>query len=307
MRLNIRLVECFQAVITMGTVTAAAELLNTSQSAVSRSIQQFEGAIGMKLFERRLGRLFPTAAALLLHEDVKKAFLGLDHIQRAAANLKSFESGSISVASVPAFSEGLVSRATSSFSRHHTSVSIAIETQISADIAELVSTQRFDLGLCAYDMHPSAVHAEPFAEAEEVCVLPVDHALANRDIIYPKDLHGLRFIFLGGNDPYRFRLDKVFDESGFVRKLVIETRNSASACSLVALGAGVSIVNPFTASEFIDRGLVLRRFSAALPFRATLLRPKFKPTSPLVDLFIKHLHEARDATLALAQAALRAS
>jgi DNA-binding transcriptional LysR family regulator len=94
--------------MTVGTVTAAADMLNTSQPAVSRSIQQMEVAIGLKLFRRDKGRLLPTAQALALHDEVKKSFLGLENICRAAANLRSFQSGSVSIVCAPAFSQGFI-------------------------------------------------------------------------------------------------------------------------------------------------------------------------------------------------------
>lgn len=304
MRLNSRQVECFQALMTVGTVTAAADMLNTSQPAVSRSIQQMEAAIGLKLFTRDKGRLLPTAQALALYEEVKKSFLGLENIRRAAVNLKSLQSGSVSIVCAPAFSQGFIADVASRFVEKYRSVSLTIETEMSPTIAEWVSAQRFDLGLAAYVVAPSATDAELFAAPPEVCVLPVYHPLSGRDIIHPQDLKGSRFIFLGGNDPYRYRLDKVFERAGVNRDLVIEARNSATACAMVLKGVGIAIVNPFTAMDYLESGLVLRRFAEALPFTTTLLRAKFRPTSPLVDLFVAQLHETRDRFLATAETEL---
>lgn len=298
MRLNVRLVECFQAVMSVGTVTAAADMLHTSQPAVSRAIHQLESALSLKLFERDKGRLIPTAQAIALYDEVKKAFLGLDHIVRVAANLRSYQSGTVSIVCSPAFSNGFISEVASRFLEKHQSVSVTIETHIASTIAELISAQRFDLGLAGYALSPPASDVEEFTDANEVCVLPPGHALGEKKVITPSCLAGSKFIFLGGSDPYRFRLDKVFQSAGIDRDLVIETRNTATACSLVLNGAGVSIVNPFTAVEYLDAGLLIRPFSAALPFTTTLLRAKFRPTSPLVELFVEELKQTRDAYLA---------
>ena len=304
MRLNPRQVECFQAIMTVGTVTAAADMLNTSQPAVSRSIQQLEAAIGLKLFERAKGRLLPTAQALALYDEVKKSFHGLESIRRVAANLRSFQSGNVSIVCAPAFSQGFIADVASRFVEKYRSVSLTIETEMSPTIAEWVSAQRFDLGLAAYVIEPAATEVELFADPAEVCVFPAYHPLADRHVIYPQDLKGTRFIFLGGNDPYRYRLDKVFERAGVKRDLMIETRNSSTACAMVLKGGGVAIVNPFTAIDYLESGLVLRRFSESLPFTTTLLRAKLRPTSPLVDLFVGQLHETRDRFLASADAVL---
>ena len=304
MKLNTRLVECFRAVMTVGTVTAAADMLNTSQPAVSRSIQQLESALGLKLFERDKGRLIPTVQALSFFEEVEKSFIGLEHLVRVAANLRSYQSGSVSVVCSAAFANGFISRAAAGFAEHHRSLSLTVETQLASTIAELVSTQRFDLGLAAYWVAPPGADAELFCDADEVCILPSGHPLAASPVVTPEDLRGTRFVFLSGNDPYRIRLDKVFEGAGVERNLVIETRNTSTACLLVQQGAGVSVVNRLTAVEYLASGLMMRRFSASLPFTTTLLRARFRAPSPVVDLFVRELYAVRDDHLQLAERAL---
>jgi DNA-binding transcriptional LysR family regulator len=188
--------------------------------------------------------------------------------------------------------------------QQHGSVSLTIETHIASTIAELVSAQRFDLGLAAYSMAPPATDAESFCEADEVCVLPRTHPLAMQPLVTPHMLAGAKFVFLGGNDPYRYRLDNIFEKAGIERDLIIETRNTSTACSLVLAGAGISIVNRLTAVEYLGAGLIMRRFSVGLPFNTTLLRPKFRPSSPIVDLFVQELRATRDHCLAMAEHAL---
>ncbi len=297
-RLNVRHVECFRTVMSVGTVTAAAEVLHTSQPAISRSIQQFEDAIGLRLFDRVRGRLVPTAHAQSLYDEVRKTFLGLDHISRVAAHLKSFQSGNISIVCAPMFSHEFIAEVARRFLAQHRFVSLSIDIQRSAVIGELLNAQRFDLGLAAYPLAPPGAVAETFAEPEEVCVLPPGHPLAAREIIRPSDLAEIPFIFVGSGNPYRYRLDKIFEDALVKRRLVIETANYASLCSMVLKGAGAGIVNLFTALEFVDRGLVIRPFVEKLPFTTTLLQAKHRPSSPLVELFIEQLKMARDDYIA---------
>lgn len=304
MRLNVRLVECFNAVMTVGTVTAAAAMLNTSQPAVSRSIKQLESATGLTLFQREKGRLIPTAHALAFFEAVKKSFSGLDHLSRVAAGLRGHQSGSVSIVCAPVFSYGFAADAANQFLQKYESVSLSVETQLSPTIGEWMAAQRFDIGIARFQTSPGTVSASIFAESDEVCVLPPNHPLAKRDVITPENLRGSRFIFLGDKDPYRFRLDNLLDRANIERSLVVETPHSASACSMVLKGVGVAIVNPFTAVDFLSAGLVMRRFSVKLPFTTMLLRARHRPSSPLVELFINELFAARDRYLEVAAKAL---
>ncbi|MCG8542959.1 MAG: LysR family transcriptional regulator, partial [Alphaproteobacteria bacterium] len=64
LKLNLRQLEVFHAVITMGSATEAAKLLNTTQPAVSKMIANTEEIIGFDLFKRVNRRLMPTPEAL---------------------------------------------------------------------------------------------------------------------------------------------------------------------------------------------------------------------------------------------------
>jgi len=57
---NLKSLECFRAIITSGSATAAAQQLGLTQPAVSRLLGLLEASVGFELFHRRKGRLVPT-------------------------------------------------------------------------------------------------------------------------------------------------------------------------------------------------------------------------------------------------------
>ena len=73
-RASIREYEVLRAMITSGTVTSAAHTLGISQPAVSRLLTQLETKMGVTLFERRSGRLRPTAEAIRLNGQLDRLF-----------------------------------------------------------------------------------------------------------------------------------------------------------------------------------------------------------------------------------------
>jgi len=150
----------------------------------------------------------------------------------------------------------------------------------------------------AYDLTSLGAEHETFCAPREICVMASDHPLATRQSIDPADLEGVSSIFMINYDPYRKRLDRIFENAGVQRRLVIETSNSAAACAMALRGSGVAIVNPLTALDYVDSGLVMRRFSAGEPFHSTLLRARHRPSSPLIDLFVAQLKSVRDDYLA---------
>ena len=74
-------IEAFSEVVACGSVSAAAKKLGVSQPAVSQLIKKLEEAVGVPLFVRRNGLIFPTDRAGSLRDDVEQLLVQLDKIQ----------------------------------------------------------------------------------------------------------------------------------------------------------------------------------------------------------------------------------
>lgn len=280
-----RHIEVFRAIMRSGSVTGAASLLYTSQPTISRELARLESLLGFALFDRIHGRLHPTARALMLYEEVQRAYIGLERVVETAHSLREFTSGQLSLICVPAFAQSLLPAACRRFLAAHPQASIAITPQESPLLEEWLSAQRHDLGLTEHASAPPGTDLEMLLEADEVCVLPEGHALLAKPVLTPADFTDEPFISLSPTDPYRVAQDEIFQEHGIRRRLVLETQSAASVCSLVRQGLGVAIVNPLTALDYADRGLALRTLAVSIPFRVSVVRPHFRPSTPLTDAF----------------------
>ncbi|MDI3441685.1 LysR family transcriptional regulator [Erwinia sp. V90_4] len=289
--ISLRHIEIFHAVITTGNLTEAAALLHTSQPTVSRELARFEQLTGLQLFERVRGRLQPTAQGLHLFEEVQRSWYGLDRIVSAAEGLRQFRQGELSLACLPVFSQSLLPLLCQPFMQRYPDLSLNIIPQESPLLEEWLSAQRYDLGLTETTHTPAGTERSALFTADEVCVLPADHPLAQRAVLSPADFNGQNYISLSRTDSYRQILDGIFAEHGVQRRMVMETHSAASVCSMVKAGIGVSIVNPLTALDYADSGVTIRRFSIAVPFTVSLIRPRHRPASALVDAFSQHLHQ----------------
>ena len=65
--MRLRQIEVFRAVMLAGTVSGAARLLNVTHPAVTNVLLHTEDELGIKLFERIKGRLYPTAEGRALY------------------------------------------------------------------------------------------------------------------------------------------------------------------------------------------------------------------------------------------------
>src|ERR1700730_9321226 len=101
-----------------GTTIAAANMLNTTQPSISRSLAQMQAATKLKLFELDRGRLRSTPEAGMLFEAVQRNFLGLETIEETVALLRRSGIGRLRVACTPALGMSLMPAISANFRQH---------------------------------------------------------------------------------------------------------------------------------------------------------------------------------------------
>ena len=87
MKLNLRQIEVFRAIMLSGSISGASKLLFVSQPAVSRLIAYTEQRLGLMLFQRIKGRLYPTPEARRLFVEVTALYQNVQRVNEVADNL----------------------------------------------------------------------------------------------------------------------------------------------------------------------------------------------------------------------------
>lgn len=293
--MNFRQVEAFHAVMITGSASRAADLLQVTQPAISRSILELEKTNGFKLFDRVRGRLVPTAEGQLFFRDVESTFQGLERLRISAARIRDFGTGDIRVASLAAMGSTLVPHALRLFRRTHPSIAVTLQVGASSTVRELVMSSRFDVGLAADEIDVAGLEHQLFATPKAVCAMANGHRLCERKVITPEDLQDEAFIALSPEDTVRRNLEKVFQANSVRPKVVAETPNSSTVCALAMEGLGVGLVNPYATDGYAARGVTFRPFSAAVHFRTLLIFRPDLPKSRIVRDLAACLLEARNA------------
>jgi DNA-binding transcriptional LysR family regulator len=293
--MNLREIEAFRAVMLCGTASRAAEMLNISQPAVTKAIQALERSIHFALFERTKGRLVPTPEGQIFFREVEQSFVGLARLQTAAARIRDFGSGEIRIACLSAFSTSIAPLAIAQFQARHPKVAITFQVASSSSIRDLVAAGQFDIGLAADEIDTTGVEARHFAETTAMIALPPKHPLCDQAVIRPKHLDGHAFVALAPEDTTRREADALFESAGSKPRVVIETPYSTTICAFVVQGLGCGLVDPVTASGYIERGLVLRPFAPKVRFRVLMLFPPGRQKSVLLRDCVKAFQDARRA------------
>lgn len=289
MKLTMTQIEAFSAVLAVGTATGAANILNTSQPSVSRSIKQLEDATGLRLFDRSKGGFLPTPAAAELSAVIEDSYLGMSEIRRAAEAIRKRETKQIRIACLPAFSNMFLADVISMLMERYPALSVSVQPLLSKEVHSAVHKGLIDIGIAAYEVDDPNLSVHRYTTMSEVVLMQLSDPLAEERMIRPQHFSGKNLILLSTFDPYRIRIDNLLASENVYPSRTLEAETSSGACALVACGMGVAIVNPITALEYLDRGLVMRPFSHDLPFVTTVVSAKIGSQPRLVREFEKTL------------------
>ena len=123
----------------------AAKKLNLSQSALSRSIQQLEKLLGVKLFTRSVKKTTLTAYGEALLPRAVNMINSLNDVHQMLDNLKGLEAGEFRVGFGAAYAELMAARSIGYFSTRYPGVNIHIELGRFTELVEHLNSGEIDL------------------------------------------------------------------------------------------------------------------------------------------------------------------
>ncbi len=287
--MNIRQVEVFKAVMDASSITGAAAKLHVSQPSISKHIKLLEAALGLDLFHRTGNQLVPTAEAVSLHDQIRRMYHDIDHLDRFASGLKHHAHGEITVAAMPLMAQRWLPDVVGDFLSRHDKVSIALPVRSSRWINDAIANASVDFGLGLAMDEPAGEVREHLLSLPLVCVLPPAHPLGRRDEITPLDLEDENLITLSNFDHWRFAVETALDEHQISPRRRVDTFTTQVACELALKGVGIAIVDGLTALDYAHADLAIRRFTPEVTFDVFLLKSQFRRSSALVDRFAEEI------------------
>jgi DNA-binding transcriptional LysR family regulator len=286
--LNLRQIEAFKAVIEIGSISSAAQMIHISQPAMSKLIAHFEADTGLKLFDRVKGRLAPTESGMRLYEEVGRVFDGVRQIEKAAEAIRRQERRQLAVGVLPALSGEFIQRVLMDLLKQRPNVMCSVQSLGSQWIVDWVIARKLDVGLVAVGFDNPYVSFEPLMEHPLVCIMPLGHPLAAKSLIEPKDLDQVPFVSFLPDSYTGRRVGELFEAYGVSAQIVFVSNIAPTLCEFVAAGLGVSLVHPLMASA-LEQRVVVRRFEPAIPYKYQLCRNADNRNAQLVDAFAQDL------------------
>lgn len=290
--MNLRHIEVFHAVYRAGSISAAARALNVSQPSVSKVLKHAESRVGFPLFRLVKGRLAPTDEAHALFRDVDEIYGRIESLRETVRNLQAGGEGHIRLAVLPSLGLSVAPKAVAQFRLRHPGATFTLQTLHNEDILRALYERKSDLAV-AYDapLHPRLAHTK-IGRGELVLLYRREEMPDAPPRLSIDAFRGRDMISLAGSGPVgALYASEILQQDVTVREtIVVQTYYVAAA--LVRHGAGVAVVDEFTARANLGPDLDFRPLEQAATFGVHCIFLEDRPLSKMTRAFVSTLQSA---------------
>jgi len=255
LRLDLRHYETIVAIVDHSTMTAAAQQLSISQSAMSYRLAEAEKRLGALLFSRSPDRrLTPTGHGLAVYQAASRAISELQRIENSVVVASSAVEATIRIGVggyeayhwFPAFLDRL----------RRERPEIELDLVVTGDsIESALGARTVDLVIA-----PGAPEGDlalvPVVDDELVVVCALGHPLAAATSLDAGDLADETVLTYNAHPSPGFEYERFVRPSEVTPRIVRVVRQTSAIIELVAAGVGVSILSRWAISPSVDAGRV---------------------------------------------------
>ncbi len=257
--MRLRHIEVFHAVMQAGTISGAAQLLYISQPAVTKVLQHCELQLGLPLFDRIKGKLYPTPEARKLFVEVDRLNRDLQSVRRMASSLKDKPEQTVRMVSTPTLAMSVVPTALTTWRTKYPDVRCKLSTHHTPEIVSALLLGEADFALSLHDPKNPSIGVESLALGCMSVIAPAgtwSAKLAGTPVHVselPPNLIGL-----ASDDPLGNQVINAADAFGTTLDAHTVVQTYQLARTLVENRVGTAVIDPFTAAQ-IDQTKAQRR------------------------------------------------
>ena len=293
--MRLRQIEVFHAVYTTGSISAAARALNVSQPSVSKVLHHAQYQLGFELFTLVRGRLVATDEAHALFSEVNDIFKRIGSLQKTVANLRKGNGGHIRLAVLPSLGLHVAPRAIATFRERHPDVTFSVQTLHHDDLFQALYERECDIAF-AYDppQHPR-MQRRKLGRGQLMLLFNATDLDDPGDAIPIGKLAGRELVGLANSGPISQLFSAELERHGVDIREVVSNQTYYLAAALTQCGAGMSVIDEFTAKFSAGDGILCRPITPAITFRIECVYLEDRPPSRIAERFIEVFTATLDA------------
>jgi DNA-binding transcriptional LysR family regulator len=294
---TLRQLRAFAAVYQLRKLSAAAEQLFVTQSAVSVLIRQMEEGLGARLFDRTTRSLQPTQAAREAIVVAQRVLRDVDSLGAGLRDLTGLRRGRVCIAVTPTLAEILLPRIVAAFGARHPEIHLVIDDCAPEQFVSRVIGEHVDFGIGTPERAGADVQTHTLVRDHLSVVCLRSHPLAMRSRVRWVDLAGHPVITVRPGYGIRPLIDGTAASVGVALDVVNEVSFLSTALWMTGAGMGASIMPSAFAAWSSNPDLAVR----------TLTTPKVSRDISVVTKRGRSLSPACEGFIAVMRAVLQQS
>ncbi len=259
MHIELKHLRTLSALAETGSLTAAAERLHLTQSALSHQLKALEAQLGAPLYVRKSRPLRLTRQGERLLELAREVLPKVEAARRDLQRMASGGAGRLFIA-IECHSCFAWLMPTLERYRHlWPEVELDLAARLAFDPLPALAEGELDLVVTSDPRPIEGLHYEPLFRYQALLAMHAGHPLAEKDWVEPEDLAGETLITY---PVARERLDiftRFLDPAGVEPATVRHTELTVMMVQLVASGRGVAALPDWALAEYLESGSVTAR------------------------------------------------
>lgn len=271
---DIRRLALLVEVVEQGSITAAAELMMYTPSAVSQQLRKLEQEVGQPLLNRRSRGVVPTEAGQVLAGHARKIVGQMRAAQSDLDQIAGLKRGSLTIGTFSTLAGSFLPVVIRAFKKRYPAIGLSVR---SARFDDLVSDLQSGItGLCLLWDYPwnrfqdDSIRITEVFQESTVLLVSRGHPLAGRDEIRMEELRKESWIVRAEAHPVVEVLQRSAHEAGFEPTIGFLANDYQEAQAMVSVGMGVAMV-PKTAVALQHPDVRVISLGPGAPLRRVLL------------------------------------
>ncbi|CAM3704985.1 DNA-binding transcriptional regulator YeiE [Xenorhabdus thuongxuanensis] len=265
MRITLRQLEIFAEVLKSGSTTQASQQLALSQSAVSASLTDLEGQLGVQLFDRVGKRLVTNEHGRLLYP---KALALLEQAGEVEQLFK-LELGALRLAASSTIGNYMLPEMLARYRQDYPDTPLELNISNTGDVIRAVVEFRVDLGLIEGLCHDPELITQPWMKDELIVFSSPESPLLQRELSV-EDLIKAPWILREKGSGTREILDHLLFSQMPRFNIAMELGNSEAIKHAVQYGMGISCLSRRVVQEQLKNGTLSELVIPGISLNRTL-------------------------------------
>lgn len=232
-------------IIKHGSMSAAAQELNYTQSGISRAVEAIEKQAGFAILSRGRGGASLTREGEELIRSVREVAYWSERYEQTVQRLRGVQTGSLAVGSAYAKYFPWLTGIISGFHEMYPGITVELCSGTSTELAARMDARMLDLAIIS--RREGDFRSLVIKRDELVAMLPPDHTLARCDRV-SADIFA-REPYIEIHTGLQTDNSLCFASRGIQPKTSFSTPDSLIACGMVRAGLGNALVNGVIAEE----------------------------------------------------------